>query len=467
MSESNPSDAVADTGASTDSCAQQLQPTQEVFAQACIADAELALACRHWDGGIRLEIGEHSLGFTVVSGEVTAAAPDASDAAVITVTGSQTDWAPLLVSPQPRFGRLAPMTLIGALNASAPDPLTQWQYLPALERAAEILREVANPLSPSDNDDQPRADDDQPEAVTATAAPSTSTAYHDSPLGRYVHVELADSSGRSTDYRLYYEEAGSGIPLLAQHTAGAQSLQWRHLFECSEITDRFRLIAYDLPHHGKSLPPPGLPWWGEEYLLEGAFLRQVPLALSNALNLERPVFIGCSVGGLLALDLALNHPEKFQAVISIGGALHVGGDWEGFSAAWHPSVGSGAKARLMESLCGPDAPTEYVKEVSHVYSAAWPPVFRGDLHYYMVEYDLRETAHQIDTSQVGVHILSGEYDWSGSTELGHQAHEAIAGSTFAEMTGVGHFAMQENPEAFLKYLLGVLDQIQARAGETA
>ena len=93
------------------------------------------------------------------------------------------------------------------------------------------------------------------------------------------------------DYRVYFEEAGTGIPLLLQHTAGCHGAQWRHLFERREITDRFRLIAYDLQFHGKSLPPAGRAWWAEEYKLTTEFLMSVPVQLAKALDLDRPVSV--------------------------------------------------------------------------------------------------------------------------------------------------------------------------------
>jgi len=142
----------------------------------------------------------------------------------------------------------------------------------------------------------------------------------DAPVGRYVHLELGGH-----DHRVYFEEAGQGIPLLLQHTAGCHGSQWWHLFEMPEITDRFRLIAYDLPCHGKSVPPVSRDWWNEPYLLQGEFLRSIPLRLSEALGLDRPVFMGCSVGGLLALDLAHRYADDFRAVIAVEGALHIEG----------------------------------------------------------------------------------------------------------------------------------------------
>ncbi|HZZ87833.1 MAG TPA: alpha/beta hydrolase [Caulobacteraceae bacterium] len=233
------------------------------------------------------------------------------------------------------------------------------------------------------------------------------------------------------------------------------------MFERREITDHFRLIAYDLPFHGKSLPPIGPKWWAEEYRLTGAFLRAVPVSLVAALGLERPVFMGCSVGGLLALDLALRHPDVFAAVISLEGALRIGGEIESLDALWHPQVSNEYKARLMNGLMSPTSPEPFRKETSAVYASGWPPAFLGDLHYYVSEYDLTGEAGKIDTARTPVHILTGEYDGSGTLEHGEAAHRAIPGSTFTPMPGVGHFPMSENPDAFIRYLLPVLDQVRA------
>jgi pimeloyl-ACP methyl ester carboxylesterase len=169
--------------------------------------------------------------------------------------------------------------------------------------------------------------------------------------------------------------------------------------------------------------------------------------------------MGCSVGGLLALDLALRHPDVFRAVISVEGALSIGGSLEALGDLWHPQISNEYKARLMDGLMSPTSPKAYRKETSFVYASGWPPAFIGDLYYYVKDYDLSDQAHEIDTNQVGVHILSGEYDYSGKSELGKAASDAIKGSTWAEMKGVGHFPMSENPEAFKRYLLPILDRI--------
>jgi pimeloyl-ACP methyl ester carboxylesterase len=421
-----------------------MQPdwTSRILAERCLADGEFRLAARFWSGGLRLEIGgEKVVGLALADGVPAPGEPERGGQGVITITAAEPVWSKLLSARPPRlFNDLFSVVGYGEAALDA-DRVLYAQYYGAVMRAIELLR-------PADTSAAP--------APSEARRPGT----FDSPVGRYVHVDL-----EGQDYRLYFEEAGTGIPVLLQHTAGAHGAQWRHLFERREITEHFRLIAYDLPFHGKSLPPVGPKWWAEEYKLRGDFLRSVPVTLARTLGLERPVFMGCSVGGLLALDLALHHPDVFRAVISLEGALKIEGGT--LDTLWHPQVTDEYKGRIMDAVMSPTSPEAYRRETSQIYSAAWPPSLFGDSYYYFLDYDLRETAHRIDTARVGVHILSGEYDPSGTAECGEAAHAAIPGSTYARMEGVGHFPMSENPDAFLRYLLPILNAIRQKADALA
>ena len=55
-------------------------------------------------------------------------------------------------------------------------------------------------------------------------------ARHSDITGRYVYVDV-----EGHEYRVYYEEAGQGIPLVCQHTAGSDGRQYRHILELSLI----------------------------------------------------------------------------------------------------------------------------------------------------------------------------------------------------------------------------------------
>ena len=108
-------------------------------------------------------------------------------------------------------------------------------------------------------------------------------------VGRYMNLEVG---GRP--HRLYFEEAGQGIPLVCLHTAGADGRQFRHIMLDEDITGRFRVIAFDMPWHGKSLPPKG--WESEEYRLTTAGYTEMIIAFCRALEFDRPVVLGCSIG---------------------------------------------------------------------------------------------------------------------------------------------------------------------------
>jgi pimeloyl-ACP methyl ester carboxylesterase len=129
-------------------------------------------------------------------------------------------------------------------------------------------------------------------------------------VGRYVHVTL---QGRP--HRLYFEEAGRGIPLVCLHTAGADGRQFRHLMTDNAITDGFRVLTFDLPWHGKSTPPDG--WENEDYRLTTATYTEAIRTFCAALELERPVVLGCSIGGRIVLSLAAHHAAEFRALIGL------------------------------------------------------------------------------------------------------------------------------------------------------
>ena len=277
----------------------------------------------------------------------------------------------------------------------------------------------------------------------------------DDVVGRYVYLTIDD-----IEYRVYFEETGTGeVGLLLQHTAGADGRQWRHVLEDSRLQDQFRLIAYDLPYHGKSVPPTAKPWWTEEYRLTREFLMAVPIALAKALDLERPVYMGSSIGGHLAIDLALSHPREFRAVVGLEASAYTpGGFIDEFN---HPRIGNDFKAHLMYGMMAPTSPEPLRRETAWVYSQGAPAVFKGDLYYYAVDHDVRNTAATIDTDVCSVDILNGEYDWSGTPEAGEELAAMIPGARYKTMEGLGHFPMSEDAERFLAEIRPVLERILA------
>ncbi len=272
-------------------------------------------------------------------------------------------------------------------------------------------------------------------------------------VGRYLHVTL---QGRP--HRLYFEEAGTGIPLVCLHTAGADGRQFRHLMTDPAIADAFRVIAFDLPWHGKSTPPDG--WQDEEYRLTTAAYTEAIRTFCTALELERPVVLGCSIGGRVVLNLAIHHATEFRALIGLESAAFQP-PWYDTSWLHRPDVHGGEVcAGLVSGLIAPQSPQTARWETLWHYLQSGPGVFKGDLYFYRVDADLRDQVGRIDTRICPLYLLTGEYDFSCTPEDTIRTAEQIPGAEVVVMQEVGHFPMSENPGQFRRYILPVLDRIR-------
>ncbi|WP_158743478.1 alpha/beta fold hydrolase [Acidisphaera sp. L21] len=272
-------------------------------------------------------------------------------------------------------------------------------------------------------------------------------------VGRYMRVEIGGAQ-----HRIYYEEAGQGIPLLCLHTAGSDTRQYRGLLMDAEITRHFRCISFDLPWHGKSSPPSG--WWQTDYQLTTASYVAAIQAVSRELGLDRPAVLGCSIGGRIVLDLAARHAAEFRAVIGLQSSAHVSPYYD-VSWTHRPDVHGGEVcAAIVSGLMAPQSPEDERWETLWHYMQGGPGIFRGDLHFYKAEGDLRGELYRIDTNQCRVWLLTGDYDYSCSPEATLETASAIQGASVAIMERLGHFPMSENYALFRTHLLPVLEQLR-------
>jgi pimeloyl-ACP methyl ester carboxylesterase len=383
---------------------------------------------------IVVRAGEAAATVTIAD-PVTVTAGAAADAAFALIANSEA-WAKFAAAVPPvGYQSLVGMVRLGHLRVEG-DMLAFGRNLLFLERVFAGLR----PAAP-------------PEPAAAVGRPVIEPI-----VGRYLRL---DFNGRP--HRLYFEEAGQGIPLVCLHTAGADGRQYRALLNDPEVTRRFRVIAFDLPWHGKSSPPPGFE--REPYQLTTDLYVDTVMAVCRALDLERPVVIGCSIGGRAVLHLALRHGDYFRAAIGLQSATHAdaGADTRlrDLRLLHRPDVhGQEAAAGSVACLIAPTSPSADKWETLWHYMQGGPGVFLGDLHYYFTDGDLRNgLLDRLDTTRCPLHLLTGEYDLSATPELTAELAKLVKATSFQVMEGLGHFPMSENPAQFRKYLLPVLERI--------
>jgi len=273
--------------------------------------------------------------------------------------------------------------------------------------------------------------------------------------GRYARIDI---HGRP--HRLYWEEAGSGIPLVCLHTAGSDGRQYRAILNDPEIAARFRVLAFDMPWHGKSSPPEGFQ--DEEYRLATESYVELIMTFIEAMEIENPIVMGCSIGGRVVLELAKRHPERLRAVIGLQSSAYAQRYFP-LDGLHKPTIHGGEMcAAYCWGLVGPDAPLAHRWETLWHYMQGGPGVFKGDLHFYSLDGDVSDRLGEIDTSRCPVHMLTGEYDYSCTPEASKETAALIDGAELAIMPGLGHFPMSEDPARFRDHLMPVLDRIAGR-----
>jgi 3-oxoadipate enol-lactonase len=95
--------------------------------------------------------------------------------------------------------------------------------------------------------------------------------------------------------RIHYERSGEGFPVLFIHAGIADSRMWEP--QAAAFSDRFDMIRADQRGFGDTV------------------------ALLDHLNVDRAHVVGCSMGGTLALDLALEHPRRVEKLVLIAAGV--------------------------------------------------------------------------------------------------------------------------------------------------
>jgi pimeloyl-ACP methyl ester carboxylesterase len=110
--------------------------------------------------------------------------------------------------------------------------------------------------------------------------------------------------------RLYYEEAGSGAPIIFIHEFAGDHRSWEP--QMRFFSRYFRCIAYD----ARGFPPSDVPEEGERY--SQAHARDDVVAVLDHLKIERAHVVGLSMGGFAALHVGISYPKRVCSLVIAG-----------------------------------------------------------------------------------------------------------------------------------------------------
>ncbi|QKK01251.1 MAG: alpha/beta fold hydrolase [Pseudomonadota bacterium] len=252
---------------------------------------------------------------------------------------------------------------------------------------------------------------------------------------------------------IYFEDTGAGPPLVLGHSFLCSGTMWRQ--QLPALAGDYRVINPDLRGHGRSGHATA------PFSLYDAV--EDVVAVLDGLEIERAVWCGLSIGGMIALRAALTHPDRVGGLIlmdtdagreSVLRALKYRAMGLGVRA-----VGLGpfipAVARLMfGSTTRRENPAIVDDWKAQVRSMHVPSALRG-LEALLERDSLLERLEEIDVPAL---VVVGEEDRSLPPALSRQIHERLPGSTLRVIPRAGHLSSLERPQAVNAALLEFLGQ---------
>lgn len=245
--------------------------------------------------------------------------------------------------------------------------------------------------------------------------------------------------------RIAYREAGSGPCSVFIHGALGSSLSWIYQLREAERIG-VRALALDLPGHGGS----------EDLGLEQVRIEDyasVVRGFIQALGLERPLVVGHSMGGAVALSLAIDHPDLVGALVlaNTGARLRVAREIiEGLERDYEGAV-VGTIAPL---AFAPGAPRQLVEEsIKEMLRVPKRVALRNFKACSL--FDVRGRLSEVRAPAL---IVAGSEDRLTPVKWAAYLHEGIAGSELRVIEGAGHAAMLERHREFNEALLSFVSR---------
>jgi pimeloyl-ACP methyl ester carboxylesterase len=233
----------------------------------------------------------------------------------------------------------------------------------------------------------------------------------------YKHIEIDGSI-------LYYQEAGEGPPLILIHGLSGSGRWWRQ--NVNFLAQEYQVYVIDLIGFGHGRR--------QRFVLDR--MAQTIAQWMDALELERAVLIGHSMGGFIAADLASNCPEKVERLVLVDAAALPMGRTRAQTA-----VG------LIRAVF--EMPANFL------------PILAGDA-FRAGPRTIWRAAHELLTSDISARlnriqaptlVVWGQNDWLVPLQIGVRIYDRLDDASFVVLPHAGHNPMWDRPDAFN----GVLD----------
>ncbi len=253
--------------------------------------------------------------------------------------------------------------------------------------------------------------------------------------------------------RLYVVEQGQGQPLVFIHGWAASHRFWKH--QISYFTSRNYVFAYDLRGHGDSAKPE------RGYHVE-AHVDDLKTLLTKY-QISSPVLVGHSLGGMIALQYALEQPTSPRALVLVGTSPRPIDSRKrsiqfSFLRFMIRLSRNRASKFTEKELFGPDVDPELVEWVND-------ESLRTPTHVILeILQDVKKfnVTSRLSDIKIPTLLISGEFDSATTPNSATQMQQLLPQAQIQLVKGAGHNCMLEEPSNFNTILHSFLSELRSQ-----
>lgn len=246
-------------------------------------------------------------------------------------------------------------------------------------------------------------------------------------------------------------------PLVLLHSLGSDRSMWRP--QVDALAGPYRVVRVETRGHGAAPSPPG-PYTLDE-------LGRDVLDTLDALGLGTVHLCGLSLGGLMALWVAVHHPDRLRSLTVANTAARVG-TADGWKQRIDAVQTHGLK-RIRDDVLSRFFAPDFQRDHPAAFAEAQQAFVAADEAGYaaccsaLADADLSSKVGAIATPTL---VVGGALDVATPPGDAHALHEAIAGSQLVVLDGAAHLSNLDRPDAFTQAVRQHLDTAERTPTDT-
>jgi 3-oxoadipate enol-lactonase len=234
--------------------------------------------------------------------------------------------------------------------------------------------------------------------------------------------------------------------IVFSHSLACASEMWRP--QIAEFAGDYRVLTFDTRGHGRSSAPAAAADYANYHF--DALVSDVATLL-DALKIEKPDFVGLSMGGMLGQAFAIKHPGRLKSLTIADSVCEwPAGSAETFASRVEQARQGGMKAVLQGSLDRWFTAPYRQSNTAEIDAIAQMILTTKVDGYAGCSYSIPRInfTKELAGIKAPILVMTGRHDPATTVALAEQIHEASPGSILEIIEGAAHLSNVENPKAF-------------------